>query len=217
MLTRESKTRLQPATESAYSTVSDPPSKRKILQAALHLFVQKGVEGVTVREIAYEAGYTNPALFKFFSTKESLAVHLFESCYEQLFERLNGAASAGDPFDTRLRVILEVFFSQMEQDMEAFLFVQDHLRVMWPRVSKRLRKKSILALLRSVLQQGVVEGAVSATLNLDLLVTATAGTLQQFARMLYFGEFKGQVRSWSPQLESVILRILAPSDDMRSF
>jgi AcrR family transcriptional regulator len=215
MLTGGNKTPI--AVEPAYIAVDDPRSKRKILQAALHLFVLKGVEGVTVREIAAEAGYSNPALFKFFSTKESLAIYLFEACYEQMFERLKLAASSSHRFDARLRAILEVFFSQMEQDMEAFLFVQDHLREMWPRVSTGLRKKSILALLRSLLQQGVAEGAVSATLNLDLLVAATAGTLQQFARMLYFREFKGQVRSWSPELESIILRILAPNVDRRSF
>lgn len=164
----------------------------------------KGVEGVTVREIAAEARYTNPALFKFFSTKDSLAIYLFEACYEQMFEQLKLATSTSHRFDARLAAILEVFFTQMEQDMEAFLFVQDHLREMWPRVSKRLHKKSMLALLRTVLQQGVAEGAVSATLNIDLLVAATAGPLQQFARMLYFREFKGRVRSWSPELESMM-------------
>lgn len=121
-----------------------------------------------------------------------------------MFEQLKLATSTSHRFDARLAAILEVFFAQMEQDMEAFLFVQDHLREMWPRVSKRLHKKSMLALLRTVLQQGVAEGAVSATLNLDLLVAATAGTLQQFARMLYFREFKGRVRSWSPELESMM-------------
>jgi predicted RNA binding protein with dsRBD fold (UPF0201 family) len=99
----------------------------------------------------------------------------------------------------------------MEQDMEAFLFVQDHLREMWPRVSKRIRGKSILALIRSVLEQGVSESAVSAKLNLDLLVTAIAGTLQQFARMIYFGQFKGPVRTWSPEVQAIILRIVAPN------
>jgi AcrR family transcriptional regulator len=214
MLTNASRTHI--AVEPAYVAADDPRSKRKILQAALHLFVLRGVEGVTVREIAAEAGYTNPALFKFFATKESLTIYLFEACYEQMFERLNLAASTSQRFDARLRAILEVFFSQMEQDMEAFLFVQDHLREMWPRASKRLHKKSMLALLRTVVQQGVAEGAVSATLNLDLLVAAIAGTLQQFARMLYFREFKGQVRSWSPELESIILRILAPNGHSRS-
>jgi AcrR family transcriptional regulator len=211
MLTIKHKVHEEPPFNPVYSAAGDPPSKRKILQAALHLFVQKSVDGVTVREIAAEAGYTNPVLFKYFPAKEAVAVYLFETCYEQLFDRLSAAVTSGLPFNQRMEAILEVFFSQMEQDMEAFLFVQDHLREMWLRVSKRIRGKSILALIRSVLEQGVSESAVSAKLNLDLLVTAIAGTLQQFARMIYFGQFKGPVRTWSPEVQAIILRIVAPN------
>ena len=73
MLTTNTKDHEEPPFRAAYSAVEDPPSKRKILQAALHLFVQRSVDGVTVREIAAEAGYTNPALFKYFPTKEAAA------------------------------------------------------------------------------------------------------------------------------------------------
>lgn len=196
--------------EATYSSAADPPSKRKILQAALHLFTLKGVHAVTVREIADEAGYTNPALFKFFATKDALALHLFECCYLRLFERLNAAAGGGLPFGERLSAILDVFFSQIEEDAEAFLFVQDHLREMWPRVSRTTRRKSILTLIRSMLLQGVQQGAVTAASSPDLLVAAITGTLQQFARMFYFGEFKGRVRDWAPEIDTIVRHIVAP-------
>lgn len=195
--------------EAAYSSVSDPPSKRKILAAALHLFALKGVHAVTVREITGEAGYTNPALFKFFATKDALALHLFECCYLRLFERLNAAAGGGLPFDGQLSAILDVFFSQIEEDAEAFLFVQDHLREMWPRVSRATRRKSILALIRSTLEQGVRENSVTAAASPDLLVAAIIGTLQQFARMFYFGEFNGRARDWAPEIEIIVRRTVA--------
>jgi len=196
--------------EEAYLSVTDPPSKRKILRAALHLFALKGVHAVTIREIAGEAGYTNPALFKFFATKDALALHLFENCYLRLFERLDAAVGSGLHFGERLRAILDVFFSQIEEDVEAFLFIQDHLRDMWPRVSGNTRQKSILALVRSTLEQAVGEGSVTAATSPDLLVAAITGTLQQFARMFYFGEFKGGARDWAPEVETIIRRIVAP-------
>jgi AcrR family transcriptional regulator len=194
--------------EAAYASPGDPPSKRKILEAALRLFASKGVHAVTVREIAAEAGYTNPALFKFFATKDALALHLFACCYWRLFERLDAAAGANASFGERLRAVLDVFFAQIEQDAEAFLFVQDHLREMWPRVSRQMRRKSILALIRSLLEQGVREGSVNAASNLDLLVAAVTGTLLQFARMLHFGEFEGRARDWAPEVEALVLRIV---------
>lgn len=210
MLTRARTTGGRRAPEEAYTSAGDPPSKRRILDAALRLFARKGIDAVTVREIAAEAGYTNPALFKFFSTKDALALHLFESCYLQLFDSLHAAAVDGLPFDERLSAILAVFVSALERDPEAFLFVQDRLREIWPRVSRQTRRKSILALIRSTLQQGVREGAVSPALPIDLLVAAFTGTLQQFARMLYFGECKGTARDWSPALETILRRLVQP-------
>src|SRR5690242_12675188 len=81
-----------------YLTVDDPPSKRKILQTALRLFAAKGVEAVTVRHIAAEAGYTNPALFKYFATKDDLAIYLFERCYARLFDDLKLAIDGAGTF-----------------------------------------------------------------------------------------------------------------------
>lgn len=210
MLTKNPAAYGQRIVETAYSSSGDPLSKQKILRAALHLFAQKGVHAVTVREIAAEAGYTNPALFKFFATKDALAMHLFERCYLQLFERLNDACRGSLSFGEHLGAILEVFFSQIEQDADAFLFVQDHLRVMWPHVSSQIRKKSILSLIRSALRQGVREGEVIGVLDIDLLVAAITGTLQQYARMVQFGEFKGQVRERLPEMEAILRRIVKP-------
>src|SRR5262245_25307945 len=196
--------------ETAYSSSEDPLSKQKILRTALHLFAQKGVHAVTVREIAAEAGYTNPALFKFFAIKDALAMHLFERCYLQLFEALSDACKGRSSSEDRLEAILEVFFSQIELDADAFLFVQDHVRVMWPHVSSQIRKKSILSLIHSVLQQGVRKGEVIGGLDIDLLVAAITGTLQQYARMVQFGEFRGQVRERLPEMAAIIRRIVKP-------
>jgi TetR/AcrR family transcriptional regulator, repressor of fatR-cypB operon len=194
--------------EPVYLKIDDPPSKRRILQTALRLFAQQGVETVTVRQIADGAGYTNPALFKFFATKDALALYLFESCYVALFERLKVAIEGKAAYDDQFAGVLGAFFAQLEEDLDAFLFVQDNLRRMWPRVSPATREKSILSVIRRVLEQGIREGAVPES-NTGLLVAAVTGTLQQFARMLHFGEFKGKASDWGPELGKIIRRMVA--------
>ena len=208
-VSRKFQDKMPSGSKAAYLQPADPPSKQRILQAALRLFALKGMHAVTVRNIADAAGYTNPALFKFFATKDDLALYLFERCYLQLFDFLKAAIEACTGFDAQLEAILDVFFSQLERDLDAFLFVQDHLREMWPRVSVGTRKKSILLLIRLVLQQGAEEGVVREA-NLDLLVAALTGALQQFARMLYFGEFKGRARDWHEELKAITRRMVAP-------
>ena len=200
----------QSITQSDYLLMDDPPSKRKVLKEALHLFAQRGIDGVTVRDIGDRAGYTNAALFKFFPTKDALALYLFERCYLVLFESLSATAGPKMPFADQLHAIVTVFISQIERDPDAILFVQEQLRQMWPRVSRTTRRHSILALIRATLEQGLRENKVYPMANLNLLIAAISGTLQQFARMASFGEFRGPVRNWTGELEQIILRIVSP-------
>ena len=179
------------------------------MQEALHLFAQKGVEAVTVRDIGDRAGYTNAALFKFFASKDALALCLFEFCYAGLFQRLSATFRPEMPFPDRLHAIVTVFLAELDRDPDAFLFVQDQLRAMWPRVSRSVRRQSILGLIRTVLEQGVLEGRIAPDADLKLLIAAITGTLQQFARMLSFGEFRGPAADWSAGLERILIRIVA--------
>ncbi|MGC4051070.1 MAG: helix-turn-helix domain-containing protein [Paludibaculum sp.] len=181
-----------------------------ILQEALRLFARQGVDSVTVREIGDKAGYTNAALFKFFPTKDSLALYLFERCYLAMYEDLSAAVESETAFLPRFHALIAAFTAQLERDPDAFLFVQDQLRNMWPRVSSSTRRHTILGLIRRTLEQGLQENNVRSTADLTLLVATIVGTIQQFARMLSFGEFSKPAGKWTAELEQILLRAVAP-------
>jgi AcrR family transcriptional regulator len=186
-----------------YVSPDDPPAKQEMLKAALKLFVRDGVRETNIRAIAAESGYTNPALFKHFRGKDALALHLFERCYLELAGRLDAALAPKGAFAEKLRALLGVFATFIEENPEAFLFIHDQLRDYWPKVSRRVKRESLLQKIRAILQQGVKEGSVRSDVRLDLLVAALVGFLMQFARMSYFGEFKGPAQDWTGELEQV--------------
>jgi AcrR family transcriptional regulator len=185
----------------------DPPSKQGILRAALKLFVKHGLAGTNVRMIGAEAGYTNPAMFKFFETKDALALYLFERCYERLYHSIERAA-AREPFRDGLAGVLDVSLSLMEEDLEAFLFVQDSLRELWPRLPASARKHSILRTLRRLFERGIREGAVTGYRSPEVPVAAFVGLMAQFARMRYFGEAEGEVPLWRGELSLALTRLV---------
>jgi AcrR family transcriptional regulator len=199
----------------SYLKEDDPPSKRMILQTALRLFANHGVDAITVRRIAQDAGYTNPALFKFFESKDSLAIYLFECCYLQIFDCLQVAIDNASTSEQQIDAVLDVFLAQLEQNLEAFLFVQDHLRQFWPRVSAKTRRKSILYLIKGVLQRRIEEGSLNQT-ELNLTLASLTGTLLQFARMRYFGEFTNKPSSWRAPLKALIHKMLPPKIEQRT-
>jgi len=165
----------------------DPPSKRGILRCALHLFVRDGLCETSIRDIARASGFTNPALYKFFESKEALALHLFERCYLKLVSTFRASLRRGS-FASELDSLVGAFASLVDENLEAVLFVNDTLRLLWPRMSKAARRHTLVGEVRALIRRGREARAVPATIDEDLAVAALLGAMAQIARMAYFGE-----------------------------
>lgn len=174
----------------------DAPSRQAILSAALVHFVRKGIGGAKVRAIAQDAGFTNPAMFKFYSTKEALAKDLFERCYLELYTRLRASVQRGADFHANLDSLLNAINTILREDVDAFLYVQDNLRIFWPQMAAEVRDRSILRLLEELVDQGVASGEVSPQVSSKMYVTALAGLWTQLARMSFFGELPRLQNAW---------------------
>jgi AcrR family transcriptional regulator len=185
----------------------DPASKQAILQAALALFVQHGLAGTNVRMIGAAAGYSNPAMFKFFESKEALALYLFERCYARLFLSVHAAASA-PAFDDALAAVVGAFLGAMDQDLEATLFVQDSLRELWPRLPASARRGSILGTLTRLLKRGMREDRVRGYHSPEIPVAALVGLFAQLGRVLYFREVPGPASRHRAEIDLAIGRML---------
>ncbi|MGD0941545.1 MAG: TetR/AcrR family transcriptional regulator [Terracidiphilus sp.] len=191
-----------------YVSESDAPAKRKILIVALHLFVRDGLCETSIRDIAKESGFSNPALFKHFPSKEALAAYLFECCYRELFHQLSRAMQSEGSFAARHQAAIAAFLAAMDRDMDSVLFVQETLRYFWPKMPASVRRLSILGEVRRFLEAGRKEGAVTRSVDIGLLANAWIGTLQQFARVCYFGSLPQPLSMVAPALEELLTRMV---------
>lgn len=186
---------------------SDPASKREILKAALTLFVRHGPLYPTIREIAREAGYTNPAIFKFFKTKDDLALYLFKQCYQRVADELHREIRLDRPFEENLQALLLAYGRIADEDLDALLYVTENVRRFRQSLSPKLHQQSMRILFKRMFEQGKAEGAVSRDINIHILVTAVIGLLSTFARDLYFREVRRPARNWAPSLEQMIMKM----------
>jgi AcrR family transcriptional regulator len=193
----------------SYLNPDDAPAKKKILTEALRLFVRDGLCETSIRDIARATGYTNPALFKHFASKERLAVHLFAQCYLNLFQALERAAAEAQGYEAKQRALVAIYLDMLDADRDALLYVQDNLRHFWPMMPTRVRQSSIVSLVGALLQAGRDEGVVTDAIPVDFLVMAWLGVLQQFARAWFFGGFAGPARRHRARLEQVLTRMTA--------
>ena len=196
---------------SFYVDADDPPAKRKILVTALALFVRDGLCETSVRDIATASGFTNPALFKHFESKDHLARFLFERCYLELARLVETAVASATTFRKQHRAVIDEYLDALERDSDSVLYVQDFLRHFWPSMPATVKRHSIIGEVRRMLTAGRAEGAVTSAIDMDLLTTAWIGTLQQLSRAKYFGEFKGQsVDDLATSLDALLVRMVRP-------
>jgi AcrR family transcriptional regulator len=192
-----------------YLAPDDAPAKRKILTEALRLFVRDGLCETSIRDIARATGYTNPALFKHFASKERLAVHLFEQCYLNLFQSIERALSGQQAYAAKQHALIASYLEMLDADRDALLYVQDNLRHFWPMMPGRVKRSSIAGQVQALLQLGRDEGAVTDAIPIDFLVMGWLGVLQQFARAWFFGGFAGPGRRHGERLEQLLTRMTA--------
>jgi TetR/AcrR family transcriptional regulator, repressor of fatR-cypB operon len=196
------------AEEPFYVAADEPPAKRKILTVALALFVRDGLCETSIRDIASASGFTNPALFKHFSGKDALADYLFERCYLELFRIVHAIAGRDGSFPEKQRALIDAYLAAADRDLNSVLYVQEGLRFFWPRMPAQVRRHSILGEIGKMLEDGQKQGFVTREISTKLLTTAWAGTLQQFVRARYFGEFRQSSRELAGSLEILLTKMV---------
>lgn len=86
--------------------VVDHDERREIFAAAaLRVIVREGVPGLTVREVAKEAGFTTGALTHYFQSKDQLLIQASELSSRLVRERMARAERAPSALDAIRRVV----------------------------------------------------------------------------------------------------------------
>jgi len=158
-----------------------PAAKRALLAEGLKLFATHGVDNVSVRDLARATGFSNPALFRHFASKDALAAALFESCYERLVEHLE--ASAATP---GLEAWLAAALADVSASPQSVLFVLDNLKRYFATLPKSLRARNLPLQVASMLKRGQAAGEIRADLDIRLATVVITGALGQLARSAHF-------------------------------
>jgi len=152
------------------------------------------------------SGLLQSRLFKYFRSKDKLALYLFKQCYERVTDELHEALQLERPFHDNLQALLGAYRRIVEEDLEAFHYATENTPRFWPSLSPELRERSLGGLVRQVFENGKAEGVVGRDADPELLVV---GLVSQFASLLYFGEFQGPAGNWIASMERMIIKMCA--------
>jgi AcrR family transcriptional regulator len=82
-------------------------TRRRIYEAALELFREKGFEQTTMRDIAAKAGVALGGAYYYFSSKEAIVLAFYQDMQEGSHESILDAMAGRKKLKDRIRVVLE--------------------------------------------------------------------------------------------------------------
>ena len=192
-----------------YVRDDDPPAKQQILRGAMKLFSERGLAATSIRDIARESGYTNPALYKHFASKEELALHLFETCHRRLWTKCQAAIADAKTFDDKLEAYVGQVLELVDQHPEAMAFLSDSARVLWPKAGRAVQRQTMIGLARSLMSLAPRPRRGRSAVSPGVAAACLQGTLAELARMLQVGAIPGPAVRWKADLVALFRRIAA--------
>ncbi len=82
-------------------------TEEKILNAAHTVFVQKGMDGTRMQEIADTAGINKALLHYYFRTKQKLFEAIFKQVFKQVFPKIESLILSDKPIEEKLGIFIE--------------------------------------------------------------------------------------------------------------
>lgn len=119
--------------------------KPQIMAAALKLFVEKGINGTTIRDIAQEAGVAEGAMYRHFKSKDELARRLLSDNLKRLMNELKKKVRVNNATYEKIRAIVATIlaFWQEEPLLCSYVFLAEHTELN-KFIKEKTRPKEVL-------------------------------------------------------------------------
>lgn len=153
--------------------------RHKIFHQVVHVFLKKGFQETSMREIAEAAGLGKSTLYDYFKTKDEILLYFFEDQMDDLTENAQAIAMQNTPADRRLQQIVERYVADLQANRSLFVKLSIESQRLGPESQKKIQRRRYVYqdLIRAIIDEGVREGIfrkVNSLLAARLLVSAMA-------------------------------------------
>jgi AcrR family transcriptional regulator len=172
-------------------------TKARIEQAALGLFVEKGVAATSIRDIAAAVGLSDGALYRHYPSKDELVRRLFADAFTGFARSLDRLAGERTQARARIAAMVAGFCALFDRDSVLFRFLllaqHDQLRHVRPGMPNPVES------VRKVIAEGMAKGEIPAG-DPDLATAMVMGLILQPATFKVYGRIKRPLGALAPVL-----------------
>jgi AcrR family transcriptional regulator len=181
-------------------------AKAKVEKAAIELFAARGVDGVSIGDIAAAAGVSQGALYRHYASKEDLAWLLFSVAYLRMGGELDAIRGRHSDLGTRLAAMVAHVCALYDDDPALFRFMLLAQHGLLPRVppERRTPVHAVADAIADAVQTGEI-----AAVNPVAAAAAIMGIVLQTALFHVYGRLTGPLSLRAPALAGAALAAVA--------
>ena len=151
--------------------------RHEIFHQVVNVFLKKGFQETSMREIAEAAGLGKSTLYDYFKTKDEILVYFFEDQLNDLTAEAQKIAVQNTTADIRLRQIMGSYIENFQANKNLFLKLSFESQRLNAESQKQILQKrhAYQDMIRALIDEGVREGVfrrVNSLLAARLLVSA---------------------------------------------
>jgi AcrR family transcriptional regulator len=165
----------------------------KIVESARRIISLKGIEKLTIHEMAKDLGVTDGALYRHFKSKKEIISFLIADIEKTLLDTIGKAAGSNNDSGQKLKNILASHLSYAEQRKGvSFIIINETLSFN----DKELRRKMFgvihkyLGTIKAILAEGIKQGDFRKELDLSSASVAFFGMVQSMVTLWALGGFE---------------------------
>jgi AcrR family transcriptional regulator len=185
----------------------EPGGKRDLIKTeAMRLFVEHGIDAVSVRDIAAACAMKPSNLYAHFASKDALTAELFHEGYAEYGRILNEVATTSGPFRKRLEHMVRTICRLHDEDTIRFRFLvmTQHGFLATVAHDERNPVEVICRAVAAAMQAGEIP-----TREPELMAMALIGIIVQPATARLYGRLQGGLTERADEIVAMIWRALS--------
>jgi TetR/AcrR family fatty acid metabolism transcriptional regulator len=186
----------------------DPDKPQQIIDAAIRVFARNGYYNSRVSDIAREAGIASGTIYLYFKTKDEILVTLFREKMASWVAFVRGEIASETDAVGRLRRLVHLHFSVLEQNADLAEVVQVELRQghKFFRGASAHEVSSYFALIQSVLEEGMAAGHIRPDVPAKIATKMLFGAMDQMATSWVLGKRGYRLTDAAEAVATIFLR-----------
>jgi AcrR family transcriptional regulator len=181
-----------------------PIKKEALERAALELFVTRGVDGTSVREISLRAGVTEGALYRHHPSKDDLVRHLFFRHYAGFAKIIKQHCGERAGFREAITAIVQAFYEFHDEDPLIFNFVMMVQHRLLDEV--RADSNNPVELLSRMVRAAIEAGEIPQQ-DPELVTQLLLGLVLQVVVGHHYGRIPGPLARLAPTVAAYCIRV----------